>query len=201
MFQSCILIIALLLLQANPATGKELDLSTVLVLDKPVNGDFRQIRSVSGVDREFVSHGRFTVLGQSALLWRVTSPEPMRIVFTEDSVEYLEGNDKTNSGISRYVSRLVRDIMTLGILSNQEFESTVTGDASAWQLELTPQRKRVRRHLERILISGDEFIRKLQVISGDGSHTEITFTNITYRDDLPEELCKVIDVRSAYCPR
>lgn len=181
--------------------GKEVDLSTVLALDKPVNGNFRQVRSVSGVDQEFVSHGRFTVLGQSALLWRVTSPELMRIVFTEDRVEYLEGNDKTNTGISRYVSRLVRDIMTLGILSNKEFESAVTGDASAWRLELTPQRKRVRRHLERILISGDEFIRKLQVISGDGSHTEITFTNIKYRDDLPEELCKVIDVRSDYCPQ
>lgn len=200
MFHSRILLIALLFLQTNPAMGNELDLSTVLGLDKPVNGDFRQLRSVSGVDREFVTRGMFTVLGQSALLWRVTSPEPMRIIFTEDSVKYLEGNDKANTGISRYVSQLVRDIMTLGILSNKEFESAVTGDASAWQLELTPQRKSVRRHLERILINGDEFIRKLQVISGDGSHTEITFTNIKYSDDLPKELCQVIDVHSDYCP-
>lgn len=181
--------------------AKELDLSTILTLEKPASGEFQQIRSVSGLDREFVSHGTFTVVGQQALLWQVTSPEPMRVVFTEDNVEYLEGDDKTNTSISRHVSRLVRDIMSLGILSNKEFESVVTGEASGWQLELKPQRKRVRRHLERILINGDEFIRKLQVISADGSKTEISFTNIEYRDELPEALCEMINVRSDYCPQ
>ncbi|MEX2489998.1 MAG: outer membrane lipoprotein carrier protein LolA [Pseudomonadales bacterium] len=199
MIQACTLFVMLFLLQGNHARAQELDLSSVLALDKPISGNFRQVRSVSGIERDFVTEGSFTVIGQQALIWTVKSPAPMRIAFTEDSVEYLDGDDHINKGISRYVSRLVRDIMTLRILSNEEFDSAITGNVSAWELELKPRRKAVKRHLRRVVIKGDKFIRNLNVVSGNGDQTEISFTDIVYREDLPEGLCQAIDIQSEYC--
>ena len=85
------------------------------------------------------------------------------------------------------------ELISLDILHDNRFSLTVSGDNSAWQARLEPRRKSIKRHLQRIKISGRQHINKIDIEFGDGRVMSLTLTAVTSLDRLSPEHCKLLE--------
>jgi hypothetical protein len=184
------------------SAATSVDLHEVLVLDRSIQGSFVQRRSVAGVEATFVSSGTFLVVHGDGLLWQVASPSPLMVAFTPRGTRTYDdaGNPSDlDSGMPRQMSRMIQDMMDLSILSDRRFESVASGDEAAWTLVLSPKRRSIERHLKQVKLRGDEFIRSIDILGGDGSETHLEFTDLKVVDTLTSGQCTALGLREASC--
>ena len=156
-----------------------------------VRAQFVQTQSLQAMQKPLVSSGTLLFLRDQGALWRIEQPTRMTYVMTDAGVTTLDANDKPmargarNAAGVAQVSRMMR-AMLAGDLSAlySQFSVNAQGNASRWQLKLTPAQPQLAQALHGLDLAGDTYVRSIRIRAANGDETRIEFTGST-RVDAP----------------
>ena len=139
---------------------------------------------MAGFDRPLKTTGRFLLVPEGGLIWRVETPFPSVTVITRSGLlQKTEGGEATRISAAKLpllarlheflTGALRRDMSVL----TQDFEIIREGDAGEWRLLLTPrpQNDALAKTLRAITLSGGQFLERASVERGNGDTEEIRF--------------------------
>ena len=156
-----------------------------------VRAQFVQTQTLQALQKPLVSSGTLLFVRDQGAIWRIEQPTRMTYVMTDAGVTTLDANDKPmargarNAAGVAQVSRMMR-AMLAGDLSAlySQFSVNAQGNASRWQLKLTPAQPQLAQALRGLDLAGDTYVRSIRIRSANGDETRIDFTGST-RVDAP----------------
>ncbi|UOO81100.1 outer membrane lipoprotein carrier protein LolA [Uruburuella testudinis] len=154
-------------------------------LQKPQNvqGAFTQQRYLKSLNKPMTTQGRFVLLPGRGLLWQMQKPFENRLRVRADGI--MQWNGKTwvagsgRSGQAQQI-KLFLDLLggnTAGL--EKQFALQLSGNAQKWTLRLTPKTTLMKQVFDRIEISGDAVVRRIELNEKQGDRTVMTFSGIT----------------------
>jgi len=163
---------ALLVWAALAASPGELSAAVrAQLVDAPVlRGAFVQEKRVKGFKRPLVSRGDFVVAKGRGVRWHTHSPFDSVLLVRKDDISSRQGDtevfrlDAAKEPTVRVVNTVLFSLLA-GDLSVLEQHFEVKGElgASGWALELVPKADGLKRVLLRIAMTGDRFVRRLEL--------------------------------------
>ncbi|CAJ0718304.1 outer membrane lipoprotein carrier protein LolA [Ralstonia mannitolilytica] len=163
-----------------------------------VRAQFVQTQTLQALQKPLVSSGTLLFVRDQGAIWRIEQPTRMTYVMTDAGVTTLDANDKPmargarNAAGVAQVSRMMR-AMLAGDLSAlySQFSVNAQGNASRWQLKLTPAQPQLAQALRGLELAGDTYVRSIRIRSANGDETRIDFTGST-RVDAPSAADRIL---------
>ncbi|CAJ0802786.1 hypothetical protein LMG18090_04338 [Ralstonia mannitolilytica] len=163
-----------------------------------VRAQFVQTQTLQALQKPLVSSGTLLFVRDEGAIWRIEQPTRMTYVMTDAGVTTLDANDKPmargarNAAGVAQVSRMMR-AMLAGDLSAlySQFSVNAQGNASRWQLKLTPAQPQLAQALRGLELAGDTYVRSIRIRSANGDETRIDFTGST-RVDVPSAADRIL---------
>ncbi|CAJ0737372.1 outer membrane lipoprotein carrier protein LolA [Ralstonia mannitolilytica] len=163
-----------------------------------VRAQFVQTQTLQALQKPLVSSGTLLFVRDQGAIWRIEQPTRMTYVMTDAGVTTLDANDKPmargarNAAGVAQVSRMMR-AMLAGDLSAlySQFSVNAQGNASRWQLKLTPAQPQLAQALRGLELAGDTYVRSIRIRSANGDETRIDFTGST-RVDAPSAAERIL---------
>ena len=163
-----------------------------------VRAQFVQTQTLQTLQKPLVSSGTLLFVRDQGAIWRIEQPTRMTYVMTDAGVTTLDANDKPmargarNAAGVAQVSRMMR-AMLAGDLSAlySQFSVNAQGNASRWQLKLTPAQPQLAQALRGLELAGDTYVRSIRIRSANGDETRIDFTGST-RVDAPSAADRIL---------
>lgn len=187
----CLLTLAML-----PFTASAFDLNdlqTQLRATPIVRGQFVQQKFLRSLPQPLTSRGDFTLAAGKGLLWLLRTPiaEDLRINANgisrrDESGAWQALPQHTGAGRENqlFLSVLAGD--TRGLQEN--FDLTLTGEAKAWQLTLTPRSALLKQIFNTIQIDGAVLVDRIELRETQGDRSVLQMTGAVAADALtPEE--------------
>lgn len=143
-------------------------LALATAVPKQVTADFILVKSSPMLQGEHVFLGKLTYKSPDYIRWEYTSPEKM--------VWELKG---TKGNLSPQVKRMV-DMIT-ACIDGKVDERNLRVDEKGNVMTITPQRRDMRRVVEKIVVTKDPktgFAAIVEIHEANGGKTSITFTNV-----------------------
>lgn len=145
-----------------------------------IEGDFTQIKKISGFRNEIKSSGNFSIANDE-LLWHTKKPIESIVKLTSEGIFSLQNTQnlqdfavwvKTSQNYDRslFLSIMKLDFDEL----KKNFDFQITGDKNAWNLTLTPKGI-IKNIFQSIKIGGGEFVKNIVLIEVNGDSTENKF--------------------------
>lgn len=186
----------LLLLAALPAHAHAFgldELQTQLRATPIVRGHFVQQKFLRSLPQPLTSRGDFTLAAGKGLLWLLRTPiaQDLRInangiARRDESGAWQALPQQTGSGRENRLFLAVLAGDTKGLQEN--FDLTLTGQASAWQLLLTPRSALLRQIFDNIQINGGKLVDRIELRETQGDRSVLQMTDAAPADALtPEE--------------
>lgn len=155
-------------------------------LQKPdnVQGAFVQERHLKSLSKPMVTSGRFVLLPARGLIWHMQKPFDNRLRVRSDGIMQWNGtawvaaNAKKMSGQSQQI-KLFLDLLggnTQGL--GKQFDLQLSGTAQKWTLRLNPKTALMKQIFNRIEISGDNVVRRIELDEKQGDRTVMQFNRI-----------------------
>lgn len=176
---------ALFLTLASPALWAFSTAELAQTLQKPSNvqGAFTQQRYLKSLTKPMTTGGRFTLVPKKGLLWQMQKPFETTLRVRADGIMQWNGTTWTNPnagkiGPSRQI-KLFLDLLggdTQGL--EKQFELSLDGTEKQWTLHLTPKTAVTRQIFNRIDISGDSVVRKIELDEKQGDKTVMQFREV-----------------------
>jgi outer membrane lipoprotein-sorting protein len=175
---------AALLLWAALAAASPVELSAAVraqLVDAPlIRGAFVQEKRVKGFKRPLVSRGDFVVAKGRGVRWHTHSPFDSVLLVRKDDISSRQGDtevfrlDAAKEPTVRVVNTVLFSLLAgdLKVLE-QHFEVKGEVGASGWTLELVPKSEGLKKVLRRIAMTGDRFVRRLELSEASGDVTVI----------------------------
>ena len=148
-----------------------------------VQGAFTQQRYLKSLTKPMTTGGRFTLVPKKGLLWQMQKPFETTLRVRADGIMQWNGTTWTNPnagkiGPSRQI-KLFLDLLggdTQGL--EKQFELSLDGTEKQWTLHLTPKTAVTRQIFNRIDISGDSVVRKIELDEKQGDRTVMRFEQV-----------------------
>lgn len=177
-----------------------------------VKGRFEQLRTLTGIPRPIHSSGRFIYWRDHGLYWETLKPITQASTFTPDAIIHWQTTatsqqaDKSSSPIQKQISRILLavfggDIQSLEMLFDSRWSSGSESGAKQWTVDLIPTMAAVKRVVEKITLSGGDYVNSLNLNASNGDTTQIQFTNISTFAYPAIDECRYFDLDSSSCPR
>lgn len=153
----------------------EQQLAEQLMAIKVLRGTFVQEKYLRGLDAPLTSNGEFVLAGEQGLLWNLQYPLVRSYRITDTGIALRVADDWQQQSKQDTVNRQSR--LFLAVLAGdqqglkEDFELTLTGDASDWQLILMPQALLLQQIFDRIVIRGDDYVRSIELHEKQGDRT------------------------------
>jgi hypothetical protein len=151
------------------------------LLDAPaIAGTFEQEKKVKGFKRPLVSKGDFVVVKGRGVRWHTRSPFDSVLLVRRDDITSRQGErevfhlDAQKEPSVRVINSVLFSLLA-GDLSVLERHFELKGEVGAggWTLELLPKSDGLKKVLERIVMSGDRFVRRLELSEASSDTTLI----------------------------
>ena len=185
--------------------GLAVSLSSAAVFDNPVNekskqelsqvltqvtrydevsGDFKQVKSIKKLNREFVSTGTFLISKKSGIVWKMQKPFVSEMTVSDEGIfeRSANGTVKTvstkDSPVFAQFSKVIQAAF-FGNLSELEsrfslyYEKTQNGS----RIGLVPREAAIRKVVANIVMEMSENLDKVVITDGEGSPVTYEFTN------------------------
>lgn len=186
----------LLLLAALPAHAHAFgldDLQAQLRATPIVRGHFVQQKFLRSLPQPLTSRGDFTLAAGKGLLWLLRTPiaQDLRInakgiARRDESGAWQALPQQTGSSRENRLFLAVLAGDTKGLQEN--FDLTLTGQAGAWQLLLTPRSALLRQIFDNIQINGGKLVDRIELRETQGDRSVLQMTDAAPADALtPEE--------------
>ncbi len=153
-----------------------------------LRGSFQQEKRIAGFRNPLRSQGRFVVSRTQGVIWSTLKPFPSEMVVTRDRIlsRQSDGSQRVEvDGRQQPALRSVNAMMfalvsgDVAVLSSR-FETQVEAlPGNAWKLSLKPRSATLAQSFARIVLSGDRYVRHVEIEEANGDRTQLTFTDIT----------------------
>ena len=169
-----------------PAAAATLDLATLTALlarVKSGEATFTETRRVELIDRTLESSGRLSFRAPDVFVRETLRPRREKLAVDGNTLTMSLGDRSRTMQLDASPEAAVIIEAVRGTLTgNREslerlFESTVSGTAEAWTLELVPRDARLRGQVARVRLAGRaSVVREVQVLLADGDRSVMTIT-------------------------
>jgi outer membrane lipoprotein-sorting protein len=178
------------------ATAADLSASIKARLTQPevISGQFEQSKQVAGFKKPLVSKGDFLVVRERGVLWRTLSPFASELKLSRDEIVARQNGEEVfrlnadKEPSVRMINGLLFSLMSGDIAGlNELFHMEGSVSAKSWQLELTPRQATLGKIMRKIELSGDQFVRRIDLDEANGDQTHIRFLAQTPHHALSAE--------------
>ena len=179
------LLVMALFFASLPVCGAPISADDILAaLGRPdhLTADYALEKKTPAVSARLASKGRLVINKDLGLLWITTEPFEDAIGFSKNKTGAMDDNGHWTVKESRAAKRALE--ITRQFLDadpdevSNHFFLTPSGTPSHWELVVTPKGGSAAQFISEMLISGDEHIKRLQIVQTDGTITRIEFTNV-----------------------
>ena len=170
----------------RPAAAATFDLAALTALlarVKSGEATFTETRRVELIDRTLESSGRLSFRAPDVFVRETLRPRREKLAVDGNTLTMSLGERSRTMQLDASPEAAVIIEAVRGTLTgNREslerlFESTVSGTAEAWALELVPRDARLRGQVARVRVAGRaSVVREVQVLLADGDRSVMTIT-------------------------
>jgi hypothetical protein len=169
-----------LLIVANTAMAQPFDLPQLAEqLSGPavVRGDFIQEKHLRALPQPLTSHGQFTLSRDHGLLWLLQQPIRQDYRITPQGIA--RRSEKGWQAVDPQGGSGRQNQLFLAVLSGdtqalqRDFQLELSGEATAWRLQLTPRGALLKQIFADIEIQGGETVTQIELHEAQGDRTLI----------------------------
>jgi len=171
-----------------------------------VKGEFEQLRNLAGIPRPIRSRGRFIYWRDHGLYWETNEPISQAATFTPNAIIHwqsatnLQQTERNSSPIQKQISRILLAVFGGDIKSlEQLFESRWSSGSKIWTVDLIPSIAAVKQVVEKISLSGEDYVNNLSLVASNGDATHIQFSNIRAFNQPGVDDCSYFEVETSLC--
>jgi len=189
----CVLVMLAVVAPALAATDVEAVKQRVAKVDV-LRGEFTQEKQVAGFKNPLRSQGRFVLAQDHGVIWTTLKPFPSEVVVTRDRIlsRQSDGSSRVElDGRQQPAMRSVNAIMFALMSGDAQALSaqfTVKVDVlpgNAWKMQLTPRSAMLGKVFAQLTLSGDRYVREVQINEANQDVTRIHFAGMS---DTPATL-------------
>jgi len=189
----CVLVMLAVVAPAIAATDVEAVKQRVAKVDV-LRGEFTQEKQVAGFKNPLRSQGRFVLAQDHGVIWTTLKPFPSEVVVTRDRIlsRQSDGSSRVElDGRQQPAMRSVNAIMfalmsgDAQALSAQFTVKVEVLPGNAWKMQLTPRSAMLGKVFAQLTLSGDRYVREVQINEANQDVTRIHFTGMS---DTPATL-------------
>ncbi|TDQ57675.1 outer membrane lipoprotein carrier protein LolA [Mesocricetibacter intestinalis] len=155
----------------------------IKTLQRPQNtqGIFMQQRFLASLSKPISVTGRFVLVKNKGLLWRMEKPFNADQRIRADGISQWNGTEWINAGQSSQNRQIA---LFLGLLEGNvsalenQFDLFLSGEPQNWTLVLKPSGLLMQQIFERIEIQGDDSVKRIELREKQGDVTLISFSEI-----------------------
>ncbi|MCQ2089025.1 MAG: outer membrane lipoprotein carrier protein LolA [Fibrobacter sp.] len=171
---------------AAPA-GSKADLvnaMSAMTAHKVTQGDFKQIKTIKKLNREFISTGTFTITNGEGILWNVEKPFASKLTISGDKMVQESANGKKtemaakDNAVFAEFSKTIQSVFS-GKVDELEkhFEVSFKKSGKSYVVNLVPREAAVRSVIASMVLEASAELDKVSLIDGEGNTTVYEFTN------------------------
>lgn len=189
----CVLAMLAVVAPALAATDVEAVKQRVAKVDV-LRGEFTQEKQVAGFKNPLRSQGRFVLAQDHGVIWTTLKPFPSEVVVTRDRIlsRQSDGSSRVElDGRQQPAMRSVNAIMfalmsgDAQALSAQFTVKVEVLPGNAWKMQLTPRSAMLGKVFAQLTLSGDRYVREVQINEANQDVTRIQFAGMS---DTPATL-------------
>jgi len=189
----CVLVMLAVVAPALAATDVEAVKQRVAKVDV-LRGEFTQEKQVAGFKNPLRSQGRFVLAQDHGVIWTTLKPFPSEVVVTRDRIlsRQSDGSSRVElDGRQQPAMRSVNAIMfalmsgDAQALSAQFTVKVEVLPGNAWRMQLTPRSAMLGKVFAQLTLSGDRYVREVQINEANQDVTRIHFAGMS---DTPAAL-------------
>lgn len=189
----CVLAMLAVVAPALAATDVESVKQRVAKVDV-LRGEFTQEKQVAGFKNPLRSQGRFVLAQDHGVIWTTLKPFPSEVVVTRDRIlsRQSDGSSRVElDGRQQPAMRSVNAIMfalmsgDAQALSAQFTVKVEVLPGNAWKMQLTPRSAMLGKVFAQLTLSGDRYVREVQINEANQDVTRIHFAGMS---DTPATL-------------
>jgi len=183
----CVLAMLAVVAPAWAATDVETVKQRVAKVDV-LRGEFTQEKQVAGFRNPLRSQGRFVLAQQHGVIWTTLKPFPSEVVVTRDRIlsRQRDGSSRVEmDGRQQPAMRSVNAIMfalmsgDAQALSAQFTVKVEVLPGNAWKMQLTPRSAMLGKVFAQLTLSGDRYVREVQINEANQDVTRIHFAGMS----------------------
>ena len=189
----CVLVMLAVVPPALAATDVEAVKQRVAKVDV-LRGEFTQEKQVAGFKNPLRSQGRFVLAQDHGVIWTTLKPFPSEVVVTRNRIlsRQSDGSSRVElDGRQQPAMRSVNAIMfalmsgDAQALSAQFTVKVEVLPGNAWKMQLTPRSAMLGKVFAQLTLSGDRYVREVQINETNQDVTRIHFAGMS---DTPATL-------------
>ncbi len=161
-----------------------------------IEAGFTQTRILKGASKPLVSRGAMTAVRGEGVLWDQVSPFSERVTVAREKITIEREGEKPEvltasaNPEAFSFSRLMMGLMSgdlSGIRSSFTIASVREEKGGGWRMDLRPKARRLKAAFRGVSLSGDTFVKRIDIESQSGENSSIAFTGARESDAIPQE--------------
>ncbi|MER2176153.1 MAG: outer membrane lipoprotein carrier protein LolA [Stenotrophomonas maltophilia] len=183
----CVLVMLAVVAPAWAANDVDVVKQRVAKVDV-LRGEFTQEKQVAGFKNPLRSQGRFVLAQDHGVIWTTLKPFPSEVVVTRDRIlsRQRDGSSRVEmDGRQQPAMRSVNAIMfalmsgDAQALSAQFTVKVEVLPGNAWKMQLTPRSAMLGKVFAQLTLSGDRYVREVQINEANQDVTRIHFAGMS----------------------
>ena len=181
----CALVMLAMVAPVFAATDVEAVKQRVAKVDV-LRGEFTQEKQVAGFKNPLRSQGRFVLAQDHGVVWTTLKPFPSEVVVTRDRILSRQSDGRQQPAM-RSVNAIMFALMSgdAQALSAQFTVKVEVLPGNAWRMQLTPRSAMLGKVFAQLTLSGDRYVREVQINEANQDVTRIHFAGMS---DTPAAL-------------
>ncbi len=172
---------------AAPAAGSKADLvksMAAMTAHKVTQGNFKQIKTIKKLNREFVSTGTFKITNGEGILWSVEKPFASKLSISGDKMIQESANGKKtemaakDNAVFAEFSKTIQSVFS-GKVDELElhFDVSLKKSGNSYVVTLVPKETPVRSVIANMVLESSTELDKVTLTDGEGNPTVYEFSN------------------------
>ena len=183
----CVLVMLAMVAPAFAATDVEAVKQRVAKVDV-LRGEFTQEKQVAGFKNPLRSQGRFVLAQDHGVVWTTLKPFPSEVVVTRDRILSRQRDGSTRVELDARQQPAMRSVNAIMFalmsgdaqaLSAQFTVKVEVLPGNAWRMQLTPRSAMLGKVFAQLTLSGDRYVREVQINEANQDVTRIHFTGMS----------------------
>ncbi len=148
-----------------------------------LRGQFEQTKHVAGFKKPLISKGDFLVAKERGVLWQTREPFPGVLRLTRNEIRATQNGevafrlDASSEPSVSVINGVLFSLLNGDVAAlDQHFQIDGELRGAAWHLKLTPKDANMAKLMQRIELDGDKFVRRIDIVEGNGDDTSIDLT-------------------------
>ncbi|MCF0221265.1 MAG: outer membrane lipoprotein carrier protein LolA [Fibrobacter sp.] len=172
---------------AAPAAGSKSDLVSAMsavTAHKVTSGNFKQVKTIKKLNRDFVSTGTFTITNGQGILWNVEKPFPSRLTISGEKMVQESANGKKtemaakDNAVFAEFSRTIQAVFSGDVIElEKNFIVSFKKSGNSYVVNLAPLEATVRSVVVNMVLEVSQEFDKVTLIDAEGNTTVYEFSN------------------------